>query len=59
MCGGDDAIPYSNRFEVGTPNEHKIELTRRSDLLPAGAVIAYQHGGGAGFGPRCCATRRR
>jgi N-methylhydantoinase B len=50
MCGGDDAIPYANHFEVGTPNEYKIELTA-SAQLPAGAVIAYQHGGGAGFGP--------
>jgi N-methylhydantoinase B len=49
MCGGDDAIPYENHFEVGSPNERKIELTA-SDLLPSGAVIAYQHGGGAGFG---------
>jgi len=49
MCGGDDAIPYSNHFEVGTPNERKIELTAR-DLLPTGSIIAYQHGGGAGFG---------
>jgi len=50
MCGGDDAIPYENHFEVGTPNERKIDHTA-SDLLPSGAVIAYQHGGGAGFGP--------
>lgn len=50
MCGGDDAIPYSNHFEVGTPNEYKIDLAV-SAQLPAGAVIAYQHGGGAGFGP--------
>ena len=49
MCGGDDAIPYSNHFEVGAPNERKIERTAQ-DLLPDGAVIAYQHGGGAGFG---------
>lgn len=49
MCGGDDAIPYSNHFEVGTPNERKIEHTAQA-ALPAGAVIAYQHGGGAGFG---------
>ncbi|GGB94080.1 N-methylhydantoinase [Novosphingobium endophyticum] len=49
MCGGDDAIPYSNRFEVGSPNERKIEHTAQ-DLLPEGAKIAYQHGGGAGFG---------
>lgn len=50
MCGGDDAIPYSNRFLVGTENEYKIELVE-STQLPAGAVMAYQHGGGAGFGP--------
>jgi N-methylhydantoinase B len=50
MCGGDDAIPYANHFEVGSENERKIEHTAQ-DLLPAGAVIAYQHGGGAGFGP--------
>jgi len=49
MCGGDDAIPYSNHFEVGSPNERKIAHTAQ-DLLPEGAVIAYQHGGGAGFG---------
>ena len=50
MCGGDDAIPYENHFEVGSENERKIEHTAQ-DLLPEGAVIAYQHGGGAGFGP--------
>jgi N-methylhydantoinase B len=50
LCGGDDASPYSNHFEVGTPNEHKIDLTARAQL-PAGAVIAYQHGGGGGFEP--------
>ncbi len=50
MCGGDDASPYTNHFEVGTPNEYKIDLAVKAQL-PAGAVIAYQHGGGAGFGP--------
>jgi N-methylhydantoinase B len=50
LCGGDDGSPYSSRFEVGSPNERKIELSARAQL-PAGAVIAYQHGGGAGFGP--------
>jgi len=50
MCGGDDAIPYTNHFEVGTPNEYKIDLTVAAQL-PANAVMAYQHGGGAGFGP--------
>jgi N-methylhydantoinase B len=48
LCGGDDAGPYSSRFEVGTPKEYGVELTARAQL-PAGAVIAYQHGGGAGF----------
>lgn len=50
MCGGSDAIPYFNRFLVGTPEEYKIERTAQAQL-PAGATIAYQHGGGAGFGP--------
>jgi len=48
LCGGEDAGPYSSRFEVGTPNEYTVALTARASL-PAGAVIAYQHGGGAGF----------
>lgn len=50
MCGGDPASPYANHFEVGTENEYKIERAVQAQL-PAGAVIAYQHGGGAGFGP--------
>ncbi|MBL4826341.1 MAG: hydantoinase B/oxoprolinase family protein [Spongiibacteraceae bacterium] len=50
MCGGDDATPYANHFYVGTPQEYKIELTAKAMLQPD-AVIAYQHGGGAGFGP--------
>ncbi len=50
MCGGDAASPYSNRFLVGSPDEYKIEQVAQAQL-PAGAVIAYQHGGGAGFGP--------
>jgi N-methylhydantoinase B len=50
MCGGDNASPYSSYFDVGTANEYKIELSANA-LLSAGAVIAYQHGGGAGFGP--------
>src|SRR3546814_12602546 len=49
LCGGDDAGPYSNHFEVGTERERKIELSTQAQL-PANAVIAYQHGGGAGFG---------
>jgi len=50
MCGGDDAIPYSNHFEWGSPGQYKIERTAQAQL-PQDAVIAYQHGGGAGFGP--------
>ncbi len=50
MGGGDDAIPYSNHFNVGTPEEYKVERTAQALLQPQ-AVIAYQHGGGAGFGP--------
>jgi N-methylhydantoinase B len=50
MGGGDDASPYSNRFLVGAPEEYAIELSATAQL-PAGAVMAYQYGGGAGFGP--------
>ncbi len=49
MCGGDDGSSYSNHFEVGTEREYKVGLSAHAQL-PAGAVIAYQHGGGAGFG---------
>lgn len=49
LCGGDDASPYGNRFEVGTPNEYKIDLAVKASL-PADSVMAYQYGGGAGFG---------
>ena len=48
LRGGEDASPYANRFLVGTPEEYAIENSVRADL-PAGAVIAYQYGGGAGF----------
>lgn len=50
LRGGEDAGPYSNHFEVGTPQEYKVGLIARAQL-PAGAVIAYQHGGGSGFEP--------
>ncbi len=50
ICGGGDASPYTSRFEVGTPNEYAIDLSVQASL-PEGAVIAYQHGGGAGFEP--------
>jgi N-methylhydantoinase B len=48
LRGGDDAGPYENRFEVGTPAETEIENTAVAQL-PAGAVTSYQYGGGAGF----------
>ena len=47
--GGDDAGPYENRFLVGTTDEFVVE-NAISTQLPEGAVIAYQYGGGAGFG---------
>lgn len=50
LCGGEDACPYSNRFEVGTENEYEVDNTA-SVQLPPGAVITYQNGGGSGFGP--------
>lgn len=50
MAGGEPGSPYINHFEVGSANERRIELSEQA-MLPQGAVIAYQHGGGAGFGP--------
>ena len=50
LCGGEDGSAYGNRFEVGTEKEYAIALSTQAQL-PAGAVIAYQHGGGGGFGP--------
>ena len=49
LCGGDDAGGYSNFFEVGTEQEYEVENSIQAQL-PAGAVMAYQYGGGAGFG---------
>ena len=48
LRGGDDAAPYGNRFLVGTPDEYEVENAVNVQL-PAGAVLAYQYGGGAGF----------
>jgi N-methylhydantoinase B len=48
LCGGEDASPYANFFEVGTDREYEVENAIQAQL-PAGAVIAYQYGGGAGF----------
>lgn len=50
LAGGEPGSPYINHFELGSENERRIELSEQA-MLPAGAVIAYQHGGGAGFGP--------
>jgi N-methylhydantoinase B len=49
LCGGGDGGAYSNDFEVGTPNEYRVDLAVNA-RLPPGAVMAYQHGGGGGFG---------
>ena len=49
LLGGDDAGPYRSRFLVGTPDEYEIENSAQVQL-PADAVLAYQYGGGAGFG---------
>jgi len=49
LCGGDDAGPYSNHFMVGTDEEYEIENSVQA-TLPAEAILAYQYGGGAGFG---------
>ncbi|MEE2702838.1 MAG: hydantoinase B/oxoprolinase family protein [Myxococcota bacterium] len=48
LRGGNDAGPYGNRFNVGTPEEYEVEGSVRAQL-PENAVIAYQYGGGAGF----------
>jgi N-methylhydantoinase B len=50
LCEGEDGSAYGNCFEVGTQNEYRVGLSAHAKL-PAGAVIAYQHGGGGGFGP--------
>jgi N-methylhydantoinase B len=50
LCGGEDASSYWSRFKVGTPEEMKIEVNAYAQL-PAGSVIAYQHGGGSGLEP--------
>jgi N-methylhydantoinase B len=49
LAGGDDASPYSSHFLAGTPDEYAIENSAQTQL-PAGAVLAYQYGGGGGFG---------
>lgn len=49
LCGGEDACAYTNRFEVGTANEYEVTGSINAHL-PAGAVMAYQYGGGSGVG---------
>ena len=49
LQGGDDAGPYENIFLADSDDAYKIENAVQ-DQLPANAVIAYQYGGGAGFG---------
>ncbi len=48
LLGGDDAGSYENTFLADSPDAYKIENAVQ-DQLPAGAVTAYQYGGGAGF----------
>jgi N-methylhydantoinase B len=48
LRGGDDAGPYENRFLVGSAEEYEVENAIQAQL-PAGAITAYQYGGGAGF----------
>ncbi|HCS28852.1 MAG TPA: methylhydantoinase [Spongiibacteraceae bacterium] len=50
MQGGHDAAPYGNRFMVGTEQEYAIDNAAFNVPMPAGAVMAYQYGGGGGFG---------
>ena len=51
-CAGFAAVtmpaPTATTSRWGAPNEYKIDNSVQADL-PAGAVIAYQYGGGAGF----------
>ena len=54
LCGGEDACSYQNWYLVGTPDEFEVKLAAHTQM-PAGGVMAYQNGGGSGFGP---ATRR-
>lgn len=48
LRGGDDAAPYSNRFNLGTESEIEVTGSLYTELSP-GSIMAYQYGGGAGF----------
>jgi N-methylhydantoinase B len=50
LMGGEDAAPYANRFLVGTPEEYEIDNAAFNVVLDPGSVMAYQYGGGGGFG---------
>ena len=50
VCGGEDACRYENHYLVGTPEEFEVTLAAHAQM-PAGGVMAYQNGGGSGFGP--------
>jgi N-methylhydantoinase B len=50
VCGGEDACAYENWYLVGTPDEFEVTLAAHTQM-PAGGVMAYQNGGGSGFGP--------
>jgi N-methylhydantoinase B len=50
LLGGHDAAPYGNKFLVDTPEEMVIDNAAFNVPLPAGALTAYQFGGGGGFG---------
>ena len=53
MCGGDPASPYILKImpDPDTGEEINVSHTIRTMLKP-GSRIAYQFGGGGGFGPR-------
>ena len=53
MCGGDPASPYILKItpDPETGEEINVEHTIRTMMKP-GAKVAYQFGGGGGFGPR-------
>ena len=48
LQGGDDAAPYSCRYQVGTKEEFEVKNSI-SIQLPANTITAYQYGGGGGF----------
>ncbi len=48
LQGGDDAAPYSCRYQVGTKEEFEVK-NAISIQLPANTITAYQYGGGGGF----------